>query len=142
MTVRRGAGEQGSVSVELVILAPLVGLLLGAVVLVGRIQASRADLEGAARSAARDLSIARDPQASVNDVRRDAEISLDVGSPTCRSMTFTPTIGATEVSVTIACLVDLQDAALLPVPATMTLTADATEILDVHRETAAGFGSR
>jgi Flp pilus assembly protein TadG len=128
------------VTVELVILAPLVGLLLGAVVLVGRVQASRADLEGAARAAARDLSIARDPQASTGEVRRDAEVSLEVGSPTCRSMTFTPTISATEVSVTIACVVDLQDAAVLPVPATMTLTADATEILDVHRETDTAFG--
>ena len=127
-------------TVELVILAPLVGLLLGAVVLVGRVQASRADLEGAARVAARDLSIARDPKAATGEVRRDAEVSLEVGSPTCRSMTFTPTISATEVSVTIACVVDLQDAAVLPVPATMTLTADATEILDVHRETDTAFG--
>jgi hypothetical protein len=128
------------VSVVLVILAPLVGLLLGAVVLVGRVQASRADLEGAARAAARGLSIARDPQAATGEVRRDAEVSLEVGSPTCRSMTFTPTISPTEVSVTIACVVDLQDAAVLPVPATMTLTADATEILDVHRETDTAFG--
>lgn len=127
-------------TVELVILAPLVGLFLGAVVLVGRVQASRADLEGAARAAARDLSIARDPQAATDEVRRDAEVSLEVGSPTCRSMTFTPTISATEVSVSIACVVDLQDAAQLPVPATMTLTADATEILDVHRETDTAFG--
>ena len=95
---------------------------------------------GAARAAARDLSIARDPQAATDEVRRDAEVSLEVGSPTCRSMTFTPTISFTEVSVSIACVVDLQDAAVLPVPATMTLTADATEILDVHRETDTAFG--
>ncbi len=137
----RATRERGSVTVELVILAPLVGLLLSAVVVVGRVQISRADLEGAARAAARDLSIARDPQGAVDAARRDAEVSLGVGSPMCQTMTFTPTITATGVSVTLACTVDLRDASLLPVPATMTLTAQATEILDVHRETAARIGA-
>ena len=58
---RRLRGDRGSISVELAILAPLVGILLACVVLVGRVQISRADLEGAARSAARDLSIAARP---------------------------------------------------------------------------------
>lgn len=131
---RRLRGDRGSVSVELAILAPLVGILLACVVLVGRVQISRADLEGAARSAARDLSIARDPYAARGDIQDGLETTLRVGSPSCRSLTFTPVIGATEVSVTIACVVDLQAAAVLPVPGTMTLSASATEIVDVYRE--------
>lgn len=131
---RRLRDGRGSVSVELAILAPLVGILLACVVLVGRVQISRADLEGAARSAARDLSIARDPYAARADVQDGLETTLRVGSPSCRSLTFTPVIGATEVSVTIACVVDLQAAAVLPVPGTMTLSASATEIVDVYRE--------
>lgn len=141
MIPKRMTGHRGSVSVELVILAPLVGLLLGAVVLVGRVQASRADLEGVARSAARDLSIARDPNGRVAQARQDAEVALEVGSPTCRSMTFAPTITPVEVAVSITCVVDLQDASLLPVPATMTLSAEVTEILDAHRETTIGAGT-
>lgn len=131
---RRVRDDRGSLSVELAILAPLVGILLACVVLVGRVQISRADLEGAARSAARDLSIARDPYAALGDVQRNVEATLRVGSPTCRSMSFTPEIRAAEVSVTLACIVDLQAAAVLPVPGTMTLTASATEIIDIHRE--------
>lgn len=131
---RRLRDDRGSVSVELAVLAPLVGILLACVVLVGRVQISRADLEGAARSAARDLSIARDPYAALGDVQDGLEVTLRVGSPSCRSLLFTPVIRTTEVSVTIACDVDLQAAAVLPVPGTMTLTASATEIVDVHRE--------
>lgn len=131
---RRAAGERGSVSVELAILAPLVGILLACVVLVGRVQIARADLEGAARSAARDLSIARDPTAALATVREALDVTLEVGSSSCRTVVFTPVISATEVSVTLTCTVDLQAAAVLPVPGTMNLSATATEIVDEYRE--------
>ena len=133
---RRLRDDRGSISVELAILAPLVGILLACVVLVGRVQTARADLEGAARSAARDLSIARDPHAAIADVQQGVETTLNVGSPACRTLSFTPTIRATEVSVTLACTVDLQATAVLPLPGTMTLSASATEIVDLYRETA------
>lgn len=126
--------DRGSVSVELAILAPLVGILLACVVLVGRVQIARADLEGAARAAARDLSIARDPAAAVDDVQDLLDETLHVGSPSCRSVVFTPVIEARQVSVTLTCTVDLQAAAVLPVPGTMELSASATEIVDVYRE--------
>ncbi len=131
---RRLGDNRGSTSVELVILAPLIGILLGCVVLVGRVQISRADLEGAARSAARELSIARDPYTALAGVQEGLEATLRVGSPSCRALSFAPVIGDSEMSVTIACTVDLQAAAVLPVPGTMTLTASATEIVDTYRE--------
>lgn len=131
---RRLRDDRGSASVELAILAPLVGILLACVVLVGRVQIARADLEGAARSAARDLSMARDPDAVQRDVEEGLDLTLKVGSPSCRSLSFTPVLRATEVSVTIACVVDLQAAAVLPVPGTMTVTARATEVVDTYRE--------
>lgn len=136
MTPRRhrGRGDQGSITVELVILAPLVGILLAGVVLVGRVQSARADLEGVARAAARDLSLARDPDAATEQVEADAAAALRVGSPTCRTMAFEAAITASDVSVTVACVVDLQAASVLPVPATITLDASAREIIDVYRE--------
>lgn len=126
--------DRGSVSVELVILAPLIGLLLVAVVLVGRVQVARADIEGAARSAARDLAIARDPNAAIDLVESSLHSTLDVGTPTCQTLTFTPVVTDHSVTVTVGCTVDLQAATLLPVPATMTLTATATEVIDTYRE--------
>lgn len=131
---RRWRNDRGSASVELAILAPLVALLLGAVVLVGRVQLARADVEGAARSAARDLSIARDPYVAADGVRASLMTTLDVGSPTCRSLSFMPDIGPARVSVTLTCTVDLREAAVLPVPGSMSVSASASEIIDTYRE--------
>ena len=132
--MRQRSDERGSASVELAILAPLVGLLLGSVVLVGRVQLARADVEGAARSAARDLSISRDPYVAVEGVRSALMETLDVGSPTCRTLSFSPEIGSTQVTVSITCSVDLQEAAILPVPGSMSVSASASEVIDIYRE--------
>jgi uncharacterized protein (UPF0333 family) len=130
----RGDSEQGSISLELAILAPTIVLLLMCVVVTGRVQNSRADIEGVAQSSARDLSIARDPKTAVSRVRADASQMVNVGSPGCQTFTFTPTITATTVSVTIACVADLQDAVMLPLPGRMTLTATASHPIDIFRE--------
>ncbi|MAT06894.1 MAG: pilus assembly protein TadE [Acidimicrobiaceae bacterium] len=135
MTQHRDAG---SASVELVILAPLIGVLLLAVVVVGRVQVARADVEGVARSAARELAIARDPASSVESVRARVDSMLDAGSPSCRETSFTPEISGQSVTVTIGCLVDLQSAGVLPVPGSITVTATATEVVDVYRERVGG----
>jgi Flp pilus assembly protein TadG len=129
-----GDGERGSISVELAILTPIFALLLLSVVAVGRIQNSRADIESAARSAARDLSIARDPTAAIGRVRAAISQMVNVGSPGCQTLTFTPTITPETVMVVIGCVADLQDASILPLPGHMTLTATATEAIDRFRE--------
>jgi len=126
--------DRGSATVELVVLAPLVGILLLAVVVVGRVQVARADVEGAARSAARELALSRDPSAAISSVESGLAATLDVGSPSCRTMTFTPAVTDEWVTVTVGCVVDLDDAAVLPMPGSMTVTGTATEIIDAHRE--------
>jgi hypothetical protein len=42
--------------------------------------------------------------------------------------------------VTVACDVDLSEAALLPVPGTFTVSAASTEVLDRFREDSGEFG--
>lgn len=130
----RAAGDRGSVSVELAILTPLFALLLASVVLVGRVQSGRADVEAAARAAARTISLSRDTASAIDVARSDAEAMLGVGSPTCTSMQFSPVVADGEVRVEISCAVDLAAAALLPVPGSMTVSATATEVIDVYRE--------
>ena len=66
--------------------------------------------------------------------------TLDVGSPTCRSLSFMPDIGPARVSVTLTCTVDLREAAVLPVPGSMSVSASASEIIDTYREVGRGFG--
>jgi Flp pilus assembly protein TadG len=123
------------VTIELAILTPLFAALLAFVVLVGRVQSGRADVEAAARAAARTISLSRDTAAAVTVARQDAEATLRVGSPTCRSMGFHSSVTAGEVTVDVSCLVDLAAASILPVGPSLTVTGAATEVLDVYRET-------
>jgi len=135
VTAKRRA-DRGSVTIELAILTPLFALLLAFVVLVGRVQSGRADVESAARSAARTISLSRDSTAAIAVAREDAEATVEVGSPTCTSMGFNPVIADGQVTVEVSCVVDLAAASLLPVPATMTVTAAASEVIDTYRESA------
>lgn len=116
------------------IIAPLFGLLLVAVIAVGRVQNGRADVEAAARMAARELSIARDPNGQVGAAQQVAAAALDVGSPSCRTMSFDAAVGAELIDVTVTCSVDLQDASLLPLPGSLTVSATASEPRDRYRE--------
>lgn len=127
-------GDRGSAAVELVILAPLFGIMLLAVVAVGRVSNAHADVDAAARMAARDLSISRDPAARRADVEATTAEMLSVGSPSCRSMTFSADITPERIDVTVTCSSDLQEAAVLPLPGRMTITGTATEVRDTHRE--------
>ena len=138
-TTRAGCvGEGGSIAVELVILAPLVTLLLAVVVLVGRVESTRADIAGAAHAAARDLSLARDPAAAVSEARALVDSTLRVGSYACRRATMRSSITAAQVRVTVRCQVGLSDVAVLPVPGSMSVSATATEVIDQHRERSPG----
>jgi Flp pilus assembly protein TadG len=126
--------DRGSVTVELVLAAPVFALLLAFVVTVGRTQSSRADVEAAAHTAARTLTLSRQPRAAIAQARADAEATLPVGSATCRTMGWDAQLSAERAVVTVSCMIDLSDAAMLPVPASYTVFATAEEVFDVHRE--------
>jgi Flp pilus assembly protein TadG len=130
----RDRPDRGSVSVELAILAPAFGLMIAFVVLVGRTQSARADIEAAAHSAARSITLSRDPAAAAELARQQTAVRLDVGSPECRSMGWEVNLDAAEATVTISCEVDLSEAALLPVPGVMAIEASRTEVFDRFRE--------
>jgi Flp pilus assembly protein TadG len=126
--------DRGSVTVELVIAAPVFALLLAAVVAVGRTQSARADVEAAAHTAARMITLARQPEAAIPEARATAEAMLAVGSPTCRSMGWTTQLSDEQAVVTVSCTIDLAAAAMAPVPARYTVSATSDEVFDVHRE--------
>ena len=132
--------DRGSVTVELVLAAPVFALLLAFVVTVGRTQSSRADVEAAAHAAVRTITLSRQPHAAVAQARADAEASLSVGSATCRTRGWNVDLTAERATVTISCTIDLSDAAMLPVPANYRVSATADEVFDVHRENSGEFG--
>lgn len=126
----RVRGERGSATVELVVLAPIFTMMLAFVILVGRVQSSRADVEGVAHSAARSISMSRNPSSAANEAQTAAAASLRVGSATCRSMGWDVAVSEERVTVAISCTIDLAAASILPVPATQTVSASSTEVFD------------
>lgn len=126
--------DRGSVAVELVIVAPLFALLLAAVIAVGRTNNAHADVDAAARMAARDLAIARDPGNRAAQAEQNIAATLDVGGPSCESMAFHATITDERVEVTVSCDVAVQEASLLPLPGHLTISATASEARDRYRE--------
>jgi hypothetical protein len=118
-----------------VILVPVICALFGLIIFGGRRQATLNDLGAAAQTGARTISAARDPQAAVTSAQSDAAATLELGSIRCTTWDFAAAIGPDDVTVTIACQVQVADlTTLLPVPGNMTLTATATEVLDTFRE--------
>lgn len=131
---RRWTDDRGSVSVELVLIAPLFALLLAAMVGVGRINNAHADVDAAARMAARDLAIARNPAGRTAHAEQIAAATLHAGSPACESMSFTAAVTVERVEVTVSCTVAVQEASLLPLPGRLSVSSTASEIRDRYRE--------
>jgi Flp pilus assembly protein TadG len=126
--------DRGSVSVELVILTPVFALMLALVLLVGRTQSSRTDIEAAAHAAARTITLSREP-ATAAELAHDATAErLDVGSPSCRSLGWEVDITPEDATVTLTCAVDLSEAALLPVSGVVSVSASSTEPFDRYTE--------
>jgi Flp pilus assembly protein TadG len=135
---RAAANDTGSAISELVILIVVFFGFILAVVFAGRLTTGSARVEAAARSAARTISIARDPEEAQDDAAAQAAEMVAEGSALCTSMVFHPTIDRTAtpgvVTVDITCTADLSELALIEVPGEHTYHASAEEVLDVYRE--------
>ncbi|NUU15820.1 pilus assembly protein TadE [Cellulomonas humilata] len=133
------ADERGSITVELAILTPVLILLLGALVLAGRIQTSASSVEQAARSAARDASLARTPDAA--RAAAVAAAARELATTACAATTvdvdtsgFSTRIGQDGiVTATVSCTVSIADLAVPGLPGARTITAQATSPLDRYR---------
>ncbi len=136
---RSTAAERGSATVELVLVTPLLLALALFAVLAGRLTQARAEVDGAARDAARAASIARDPISARAAARATAGATLAGRHLTCRTMDVRADTSAFRagghVAVRVACTVDLGDLSLLVIPGTRTIQARFVAPLDTFRET-------
>src|SRR5262245_2166838 len=124
--------EHGSATAELVLLTPLVVGLLLMVVAFGRFAQSRAEVDQAARDAARAASIARTGAAARTAAEQAAATSLETGGVSCRTMTvdldLTDFHPGGNVAARIACITDLADVSLLGLPGSKTFSATAVSV--------------
>ena len=138
MTTRHTRNDLGGATVELVLLAPLVVLVIGFVLFAGRLGHAAADVRHAAATAARAASLTDTPAAATAAAEQQAMANLADGRPTCAAPAVTVDADVTpggRVTVTVACPVPLGDLAPIGLPGTKTLTSRAVEPVDVYRST-------
>ena len=137
--VHRGRGDSGSAATELVLLTPALVAMLLLVVMGGRYANARADVDAAARDAARAGSIARGPDSASADGEDAARARLHEGDVTCRTLNVVLDTAefraGGSVTATVSCTVDLGDLTGLALPTSRTFTASFTEPVDVYRGT-------
>ena len=128
--------DRGTLTVELVLITPLLFALLAFLVGLGRTADARGRLVGAVRDAARAASLAPTPTAASRAAQDTALANLQGAELECRdaqvttdTSTFQP--GGT-VHVTIRCALDLSQLVVSGLPGRTTLTADATAPLDTY----------
>ena len=133
-------GDRGSAVLEMVVLLPVYMAFVMAVVVVGKLNNSSANIEAAARSAARTISLAGTPENALDDAEDLAGRMAGEGTAFCDGeMGFDAAFeGDPEegelVTVTLECDVDLAQATFLDTPGTQRMTATATELIDPLRE--------
>jgi Flp pilus assembly protein TadG len=134
---RSGGDERGSVAAELTLLVPALVVLLLFVVFCGRLAEARLRVEDAAHQAARAATLARSLGQADADARDTAQAALDRAGMSCRTLSVDTRLGGLRpggmVRVRVTCQVGVSDLALLAVPATVRVSADADSIVDRWR---------
>lgn len=144
--LRRGARrladrDTGWITLELAILAPALLLLLGLLILAGRVGVARSAVEHSAFVAARDASMSRtadEARVAANEamVRELGSQDIDCASASVEVDTtgFAAPLGqAAVVEVTVTCAVNLADLAIPGLPGERVITASFVSPLDAHR---------
>jgi Flp pilus assembly protein TadG len=134
--------EEGAASLEVVVLTPVLVLLLGLLVLAGRVALARTSVEQAADEAARSASISRTAAGARRAAADGAVRALARQSLRCSRVDVAVDVGGfavpvgqpARVTATVTCVVALADLALPGFPGSRTVTASAVSPLDTYRE--------
>ncbi len=137
MSCPAGPDEQGSLTVELVVLTPVLLLMVLVVVAFGRVAEARQQVVEAARAGAEVASVQRNGWGAQVAADRDATIGSSNRTGTCAGRTVTTDVShfypGGYVTVTVACRVPLADLAWPGVPGSTTVRATSTAPIDPYR---------
>lgn len=134
-------GERGSATLEAAVIVPALLVLLGLVVVGGRLVLARGSVQAAARQAARAASLARSPAVATVTAEQVATQTLDSAGLACTparvrvdTAGFAAPLGVPAVvAVSVSCRVLLADVAAPGTPGARELTARFTSPLDPYR---------
>lgn len=134
--------DEGSAALELVVLAPVLLVLLALVIAAGRTSIAQSSVDAAARDAARQASLALNPQAARQAALASARQALAADGLDCVTASVLVDTGGfglppgtpANVSATVSCQVPLGDLFLPGLPGVHTMIATFASPLDVYRE--------
>jgi Flp pilus assembly protein TadG len=138
------AGERGSTSLELAIIAPVLLALLALIVMGGRYAMASTAISGVAGAAARDASLARSPAMARAAAQSSAQATLAAQDLHCQG---TPVVAVdtsgfaappgtpASITVDVTCVVVLNGLNVPGLPSTRTLHERAVSPLDSYRST-------
>ena len=141
MRARTEDSERGSVTLELAILTPALILLLGLLILGGRVEVVASAVEQAAAAAARAASLERNVAAA--QVAAESAVDRETTARDIRCVTTTVEVDASgltaplgasaSVTVRASCTVTMADLGIPGLPGSRTITAEATSAVDRFR---------
>ena len=132
---RADAGERGSMSVEMIVLVPVLLLIVMIAVAGGRLVSAEGMVQAAARDAARAASIERSAGEADAAARRSLA-AADTANAQCSGGVDVGGFGrGGTVTATVSCRVELSDLGLVFLPGATTVTASSTAPVDSWRGT-------
>jgi Flp pilus assembly protein TadG len=143
---RTGRRDRGSTSLELAILTPVMILLLGFVVVVGRVTVANNTVTAVAGNAAREASLARSSGAAAATASSSARTALAAQAVRCEGGAAVAVdvsgfaaagagVPGQSVVVTVDCLVSFSDLGIPGLPGSRTLTERGVSPIDPNRST-------
>jgi Flp pilus assembly protein TadG len=137
MTGRRGSDERGSLTVELVILAPILLVVVLATLVFGRLSEARQQVIEASRAGAEAAAVLPTVGTAQWVGSINSAINLIGRTHTCAHVSiaidtahFVP---GGYVTARVTCVVQLSDIGFPGLPGTTTVTASATAPIDPYR---------
>lgn len=133
--------ERGAVSIEVVLIVPVIMLIVALMTAGWRLWSVRAQVSEAAAAGARAASVMRGSSAADVAARQAIDADLDAVSSICTSPAvsvdttgFRSAVGSSaDVNVEINCAVPFTDL-LVPMPGSLTVTAQASSPIDSYKE--------
>lgn len=141
MRARTQDRERGSVTLELAILAPALILVLGLLILGGRVEVAASAVEQATAAAARAASLERSVAAA--QIAAESAVDRETAARDIRCVTtmvvvdtsgLTAPLGTSaNVTVHASCTVTMADLGIPGLPGSRTISAEATSAVDRFR---------
>jgi Flp pilus assembly protein TadG len=137
MSHRRNHDQEGSLTVELVVMTPVLFILALTIVAFGRISDARQQVIEASRAGAESAAVLPSPSSAQSGAAEVAVVGMVGGGHTCAHAEVVTDVShfypGGYVTVTVTCAVSLSDLAVPGIPGSTTIRATSTAPIDPYR---------